>query len=304
VPPGNPFALPAPSDTVWSYGLRNPFRFSFDRLTGDLTIGDVGQEEWEEVDHAPAPGLGGGANYGWNCREGLFKGPFTDSGCAGSEPSEFVDPVFAYPHADPGGSGAFGNAIIGGYVVRDRSLGDLYGRYLYGDNGTGLLRSFSLADPFGSDRSEGIQVDELNSFGEDSCGRLYTVSGGGVVSRLAGSAPASCAGPGGPALLPSYVGVKALRGRVKRNKRALITLWVSPCAGRRGQPVTLLRGRVRVGTRHLDRACSARFRPRIPRRLTFRGRIAADSKYVADESRRLKVKILKRRPAQRRRHNR
>jgi glucose/arabinose dehydrogenase len=295
VPAGNPFAgSPAPYDTIWSYGLRNPFRFSFDRLTGDLWIGDVGQSAWEEVDYAAAPGLGAGANYGWNCYEGTVPGSSPGEACS-TPTSPFVEPVFEYPNPSTG------CAIIGGFVVRDASLGDLYGRYLYGDLCSGQLRSFSLANPYGSDRGEGLAVENLNSFGQDSCGRIYTVSGSGTVSRLVGPAPAACATTAAASLLPSFVGIKALRRKVRRNKRALITVWVSPCAGRRGQPVTLHRGRRRLGTRRLDRACSARFRPRIRHRWVFRASIRSDGAYVADESRRLKVAILRRHPARERR---
>jgi hypothetical protein len=302
VPPGNPFAgVAGDYAPIWSYGLRNPFRFSFDRLTGDLWIGDVGQDQREEVDYAAAPGLGGGANYGWNCYEGAIGGPKTDEGCGAAPPTAFVKPVFDYPHTDPGGGGAFGCAIIGGYVVRDASLGDLYGRYLYGDLCSGQLRSFSLGNPYGSDRGEGLAVENLNSFGQDSCGRVYVVSGSGTVSRLVGPAPAACATTAAASLLPSFVGIKALRRKVRRNKRALITVWVSPCAGRRGQPVTLLRGRTRLGTRRLDRACSALFRPRIRHRWVFRASIRSDGAYVADKSRRLKIAILRRHPAAERR---
>ena len=85
VPADNPFTTtPGDFQPIWSYGLRNPFRFSFDRSRGDLTIGDVGQNAREEVDYAPFPSLGNGANYGWNCREGTIAGPGTDPGCAGS----------------------------------------------------------------------------------------------------------------------------------------------------------------------------------------------------------------------------
>jgi glucose/arabinose dehydrogenase len=294
VPVGNPFAArPAPYDTIWSYGLRNPFRFSFDQLSGDLWIGDVGQSAREEVDYAVAPGLGGGANYGWNCREGTVAGSNPGAAC-GAPASPFVDPVFDYPH--PSGGCA---AIIGGYVVRDASLGDLYGRYLYGDHCGGQLRSFSPANTYGTDRSEGIGFAELDSFGQDSCGRIYAVSGNGTVSRLVGPTPAVCA-TAAPALLPSFVGIKALRRKVRRNKRALITVWVSPCAGRRGQSVTLLRGRRRLGTRRLDRAFSANFRPRVRHRWVFRASIRSDGAYVGDELRRLKIAILRRHPARER----
>jgi hypothetical protein len=298
VPAGNPFpGLGAPYDTIWSLGLRNPFRFSFDLRGGDLWIGDVGQVAREEVDFAAAPGLGAGANYGWSCREGPLPGNGSDPACA-APASPFVEPIFDYPHSDPGNGGAFGKAIIGGYLVRDPSLGDLNGRYLYGDL-TGGVRSFNPASPYTSDRSEGIRVEALNSFGQDSCGRLYTVSGLGTISRVVGAAAPSCSPPG-KALLPSFVGIKALRRKVQRNRRALLTAWVSPCAGRRGQGVALMRGRVRLGVRHLDRACTVRFRPRISHRWNFRAVIKADTTYVGDESRRLKIRVDHRRKHHRR----
>src|SRR5262249_6064903 len=152
-------------------------------------------------------------------------------------------------------------AIVGGYVVRDPSLGDLYGRYLYGDYCNAELRSFVPGLPSaGGDRGEGIRVEKLVSFGEDSCGRLYTVSELGTVSRLVGSTPSSCFATGTTTTLkPSFIGIRALRRRVVRGDKALLTAFVSPCAGRRGEAVKLYRGRNHIGTRHLDRACTARF---------------------------------------------
>jgi hypothetical protein len=295
VPPGNPFAatLAPPFNTIWSYGLRNPYRFSFDRLTGAILVGDVGQDEREEVDYALAPGLGGGANYGWNCREGLIPGPGDDLPPGECATTSFVDPIFDYPHKDPGGGGAFGSAIVGGYVVRDRSLGDLYGRYLYGDYLNPELRSLVPGLPAASgDRGEGINVPNLVSFGEDSCGRIYTVSELGQVSRLVGSQPASCFTTGTTTQLkPSFAGLKALRRRVLRGDKALITAFVSPCAGRKGEPVKLYRGGFHIGTRHLDRACTARFRQKIGRPWNFRVTIADDDTFEAATSRLLKIKL-------------
>jgi glucose/arabinose dehydrogenase len=278
-----------PEATAWSMGLRNPFRFSFDRLVGDLWIGDVGQGVKEEVDWAPAPGLGGGWNYGWNCYEGTLPGPATDPGCAGSEPSDFAFPVFEY--TNPPDNCA---AVIGGYVARGPGYGDLYGRYLYGDLCAGDLRSFVPGLEEATDRDEGVHIGALNSFGEDACGRLYAVSGNGPVYRLVGPGGALCPTSNPPrALSPSSVGIRAITKRVLRNRRALITAWVSPCTGRRGQPLTLWRGRKKIGTRHLDRVCSARFRPRITRRSRFRATVNADATYVAAISRKLTVKIKK-----------
>ncbi len=291
IPAGNPFAgVGSDYAPIWSYGLRNPFRFSFDRVNGAIVIGDVGQDEREEVDYAPQPGPGAGANYGWNCREGLIEGPADDPGCAGSPPGAFVDPIFDYPHTIAAGGTAKRSAIIGGYVVHDPGLPELAGRYLYGDFGSGEVRSLSLANPFAGDRSEQLTIANLNSFGEDSCGRIYAISGNGPVYRLVGQQPTTCPQPPTQATLQrSYVGIKALRRTVQRGRRALITTWVSPCRGRVGERVTLLRGRTRLGTRRLDRACTARFKPQIHRRQRFAVRIAADSTYVAATSRHLGI---------------
>jgi Glucose / Sorbosone dehydrogenase len=290
---------PSGSAEVWSLGLRNPFRFSFDRLTGEIWIGDVGQGAREEVDRGLAPPLGAGANYGWNCMEGFAPGPATDEGCGTPPPGGFVDPVFDYPHTEPEDGSAHGCAIIGGYLARGPGLGDLSGRYLYADHCVGQLRSFAPAAPFASDRSEGLTVDELDSFGEDACGRLYVVSENGPVYRLAGPGAAVCSVTAPPVLSPSFVGIRALSRRVKRHRRALVTVFVSPCNGRRGEPVSLWRGRAMLGTRHLDKVCSARFRPRISRRSDFRATVKADTSYVAAISRKLTVKPRRRVPRHR-----
>ena len=298
VPPGNPFG-----DEIWSYGLRNPFRFSFDRGGSGIWIGDVGQAAREEVDYGPAPGLGGGFNYGWSCREGRTLGPAEDPECAGKTAAEFTEPVFDYEHIPPAGGCPNGFAIIGGYVSRDPGISGLYGRYLYGDLCDGRIRSFAPDQPYASDRFEGMQVFGLNSFGEDSCGRLYAISGGGAVYRIVGGSPTGCAAAATPppaqVLSPSFVGLRPLRRRVVRNRRALITAWVSPCKGRQGDPVTLWRGRKKLGTRHFDKVCTARFRPRISRRAGFRATVKADDTYVAAISRKLTLK-----PKKRKRHHR
>ena len=290
--PENPFVgTPGADPLVWSYGLRNPFRFSFDRLSGDLWIGDVGQDDWEEVDFGAAPGLGAGANYGWSCREGLESNTTSDPSCG--SPGPFVDPVFEYENP------ADGCAIIGGYVARGPGLGDLYGRYVYGDYCSGDVRSFAPLAPFATDRFEGIDVGQMNlsSFGEDSCGRLYVLSDEGFVSRIKGG-PCASSSPSAP-LEASFVGIRALRRKVPKNRRTLITAWASPCNGRRGDPVTLWRGRRKLGTRRLDRVCSARFRPRISRRSAFRATLKADETYTAAISRKLTIK-----PRHRARHAR
>jgi hypothetical protein len=188
VPADNPFAAGAGwEQLVWSYGLRNPFRFSFDRDGSALLIGDVGQSAREEVDYSPHPAGGGrGVNFGWNCREGLIA---YDLDCAGR--TGFTNPILDYAHA--GG----GCAIVGGYVVRDPTLTSLYGRYLYSDECAGDIRSLVPSLPAATDdRSEGLSVGNPSSFGEDSCGRVYVASlATGVVSRFVDGAPRVCTGP-------------------------------------------------------------------------------------------------------------
>ncbi len=301
LPDPGPFASPE----VWSLGLRNPFRFSFDRSTGDLWIGDVGQSAREEVDFAAAPGLGRGANYGWNCMEGSIAGPADDEGCEGSESAStprapFTPPVFEYTHERVGSTGAHACAIVAGYVVRGPGLGGLAGRYLYGDHCEGDVRSFSPGAPAATDRSEGLHIGELDSFGQDSCGRLYAVSGYGPVYRLVGPEGSGCS-PAPPPVYtptqsPSYVAIRAIGRRVWRHRRGLIIAWAIPCKSRRrGDPVTLYRGRRKLGTHYLDRACSVRFRPRIDRRSTFRVSTRETSEYLPALSRKVTLKPVRHR---------
>jgi Glucose / Sorbosone dehydrogenase/RTX calcium-binding nonapeptide repeat (4 copies) len=191
IPSDNPFVGEPGEDEIWSYGLRNPWRFSFDRVTGDMVIGDVGQDAWEEIDYAPAPAGGRGVNFGWDCREGMHD--YEPDGCAGP----FAEPVFEYPNDDATCS------ITGGYVVRDPSLDDLYGRYVYADLCADELRSLELGAPLASgDRFEHTLAFPA-SFGEDSCARLYVTSlQDSRVYRLTGSEAPDC-GTGSPPSLPS-----------------------------------------------------------------------------------------------------
>jgi glucose/arabinose dehydrogenase len=194
IPPDNPFAAAGDGarDEIWAFGLRNPFRASFDRATGDLTIGDVGQNRAEEVDFAPADGgAGAEANYGWSCFEGLEPNP---SGSGPCKPNP-VEPVIEQVQATSGFC-----AIIGGFVVRDPALADLAGRYVYGDNCQAGLRSAVLALPRATDdRPVGLRIAGLSSFGEDSCGHVYAASLAGPVYRLDGDVPpAPCPEPAAP----------------------------------------------------------------------------------------------------------
>ncbi len=188
VPADNPFVgVSGVAPEIWSYGLRNPYRFTFDRATGALAIGDVGQGSFEEIDYATAPDAGRGVNFGWHCREGLHPTPDVDPPCIAPGA---VDPVFEYGHGDGG------CAITGGYVVRDPGLEELYGRYVYADYCVGALRSLALATPTASDdRPLGIDLSEVSSFGEDACGRVYVASRQGEVARLVDGTPTDCGQP-------------------------------------------------------------------------------------------------------------
>lgn len=294
---------------VWSSGLRNPFRFSFDRLSGDLVIGDVGQSAREEIDLAPSPfpGVVGGANanYGWNCREGLIAGIGTDPGCDTALADAFTDPVFDYSHTpDPDLRGSDRCSIIGGYVARDPGLGALYGRYLYADLCSGAIRALQLPATAngraGEDCSLGLRLTSPVSFGEDAARRLYVVEQGGHVYRLTGSPPATCPPPAPPLppggetrskSAPTFVGIKAQRRRVERGKVALLTVYVSPCSGRKGASVELLRNGHPNGSRYLSRACTARFLPRIRGGATFTAATREARGYLPGKSRSLTIRL-------------
>ena len=173
VPGSNPFVGRAGArGEVYSYGLRNPWRFSFDRKTGDLSIGDVGQNAYEEIDFVRR-GAGRGANFGWRPFEGRSR--YTD----GESAPGAIGPVIVRSHAD-------GNcSITGGVVVRDRSL-SLRGRYLFGDFCRGRIESARLTPGRARDvRNTSLKVSSLSSFGEDAQGRVYVVSLEGPVYRIA-----------------------------------------------------------------------------------------------------------------------
>jgi len=173
VPGDNPFVGRPGADEIYSYGLRNPWRFSFDRSTGDLTIGDVGQGEREEIDFARR-GRARGVNYGWRPWEG------TSRNFPGEDAPGHVRPVLELDHGDENCS------VTGGYVVRDPKLPALAGRYVYGDYCKGQLRSARLSPGGASDdRSLGLPtVSQLSSFGEDARARVYATSLAGPVYRL------------------------------------------------------------------------------------------------------------------------
>jgi glucose/arabinose dehydrogenase len=181
-PHTNPFFATEGADpAIWAFGLRNPFRFSFDRATGDLAVADVGEEAVEEVNLAPRRAGGGrGADFGWPCFEGSapYSDPRVPPPC---DAPGHVPPVLERPNG-PG----FGCAIVGGVVVRDRAVPSLRGRYLYADFCTGELRSARLRTPRAvDDRPLGLRRGAPSSFGEDACGRVHLTSLNGGLFRLA-----------------------------------------------------------------------------------------------------------------------
>jgi glucose/arabinose dehydrogenase len=178
IPSSNPFANRSGArGEIYAYGLRNPYRFSFDRARGSLTIGDVGQDEIEEVDYVPGRSGNrpprGGYNFGWDVFEGRNR--YEDGGAPGH-----VAPVITETHDDGWCS------IIGGYVIRDRSLrgSRYYGRYVYGDLCKQDLSLAFLKRPRAPTRTTGLRVSNLVSFGEDGRGRVYAVSMDGPIYRI------------------------------------------------------------------------------------------------------------------------
>jgi glucose/arabinose dehydrogenase len=156
---------------IEALGLRNAWRFSFDRANWDLYIGDVGQNEIEEIDYTPAnsPGL---ENYGWDRYEGSERVESTPLG-----PGKLVNPVAQYTHDD-------GCSVTGGYVYRGSNTG-LRGRYIYGDYCSGNIWTFKIAGGKATGlRRERFEIDDVSSFGQDNAGELYAVSHGGTIYRL------------------------------------------------------------------------------------------------------------------------
>jgi glucose/arabinose dehydrogenase len=174
IPPDNPFADGTGGrPEVWLYGVRNPWRFSFDRANGDLWIGDVGQNEWEEIDQLEAAAGGGrGANLGWNEVEAThaFEG--------GSNPDGGVLPVFEYSHDE-------GCSVTGGVVYRGSAIPGLGGAYLFGDYCQGDVRGLRVRDgQVTEERTFDAHVDQLVSFAEDAAGEVYALSLLGGIYRL------------------------------------------------------------------------------------------------------------------------
>ncbi len=184
IPPDNPFAgSPTDRQEIFCYGLRNPYRCSFDRQTGNLWIGDVGQDTREEVDLQPASNPGGGENYGWRVREGFIQNPAFPND---PPPPNAIDPIVDYPHT-------VGQTVIGGYIYRGSAIRGLGGTYLFADylgpntgDFTGIILAFRYHGsgiPAIKDatrllfptRVGGFDLINPTSLGEDAAGELYIV---------------------------------------------------------------------------------------------------------------------------------
>jgi glucose/arabinose dehydrogenase/cytochrome c553 len=191
VPDDNPFRTGAgPRPYIWAYGVRNPWRMTFDRMTGDLYIADVGQDTREEIDWQPryVPGPGGnfaqvaGRHYGWDCREGFISlgGLSGGRGCDGAATGVYTDPIKDYTHGTPDNA----CSITGGHVYRGSAIPELYGAYIVADYCGNWVRSFRNTNGVVSDlrdwtsqlNANGTIVNGLVAINEDGAGELYTVS--------------------------------------------------------------------------------------------------------------------------------
>jgi glucose/arabinose dehydrogenase len=205
-PPGSGYSLPTDNpffgqgggvrEEIWALGLRNPYRWSFDRLTGDMFIADVGAGSWEEVSLLPR-GVGG-LNFGWVIREGAHCGPFNPAPCP---TAGFTDPILEYDRATNGPTPA---AITGGYRYRGFTNSPLYGVYLYADVYSGKIWKgiYRSSPPPGQPNWTSVEALDttlsIASFGEDRFGELYVVDAFGTIYRIVPAAPAPCAAGGRP----------------------------------------------------------------------------------------------------------
>jgi glucose/arabinose dehydrogenase len=269
--------------SIQALGLRNPWRFSFDRQTGDLIIGDVGQNAYEEVDFTPA-GTGAGVNYGWRCFEGFHRTSNSCTTTAGMTP-----PVLEKDQSATGFC-----AIVGGYVVRDPALGALNGRYLYGDNCASDIRSAALVAPpatVSDDADTGLRVSGLTSFGEDYCGHIYTASGAGTVSRIDGDTFTPCAESAAPDTRAPRVGIGGRkRQRVVRQRGLRLAISCDEtCGATISGKVRIANSKRRYVLKTATRQLSANQRVKVKLTLSKRARRAV--KRALRNHRRVKLGI-------------
>ena len=286
---------------MYAYGLRNPFRFSFDRGSGDLLIGDVGQGAWEEVDRVAA-GAAPPLDFGWALCEGAHAYPPTNPA---SPCTTGLAPVFEYAHELP--SPCTGT-VIGGFVVRDPGLESLVGRYVYADYCKDYVRSIALP-PVSGDPLPLFTAEAPVSFGEDACARIYLAQQSGAVSRIGDGSPAPCppaggagggggGGPGGGAgggaggggsgaeadvTAPALTLAGALRQRLRR-RGVLVRVACSEACRVRALGSATFPGAAAVGTasrtvrlREVRRSLSAGVAYSLRLRLSQRGRRAVRS---------------------------
>jgi glucose/arabinose dehydrogenase len=209
IPADNPFVRTTGPPEAWAYGMRNPWRFSFDRSTGDLYIGDVGQDAREEIDYQPLA-AGGGQNYGWKIMEGSLCGTQGSSGCT-VPPPPCGDPAYTLPileYSHDGGA----CAVTGGYVYRGRQIPDLQGAYVYGDYCTGNIWAASEQSGTWSPVVLPITAPTLTTFGEDADGELY-VGTQGALYQIVSAAP----------LPPTISAIAPASGTTRGGERVLIT---------------------------------------------------------------------------------
>ena len=178
IPPDNPFRDdPTARPEIWSYGLRNPWRFSFDRTTRAMWIGDVGQGRLEEIDYELG-GSDGGTNWGWNIKEGTDCYIGATECAAASAAAELTDPIAEYTHD-------FGCAVVGGYVYRGKAHPDLTGRYFFSDNCSGNIWSLDATNPTAQEEVLLLETGRpISSFGETGSGEILVVDRAGEILRL------------------------------------------------------------------------------------------------------------------------
>lgn len=187
IPADNPFVnKPGAKPEIWAYGVRNPWRNSFDRGTGDFWMGDVGQNHWEEINFMPA-GKGAGANYGWRLREGAV--PTPAKGTGGPAPVGAIDPIYVYGH---GMKPLEGLSVTGGYVYRGKAIPELRGRYIFADYQNPRFWSFVQKNGKAVDfqditdklKPAGGRLKLISTFAEDNQGELFFADHTGAIYQI------------------------------------------------------------------------------------------------------------------------